>query len=130
MDGNVGITVAEVLSTHLDDGMGGVRLVCRFCGHAITSERARIEVDGAHEHRKINPAGAAFHIGCFRRAPGVKGWGGAFMEHSWFDGYTWQIALCASCNAHLGWTFEAAGDRFHGLILDRLRAEDERRPGA
>jgi hypothetical protein len=85
----------------------------------------RIELGGAHEHRKTKPAGVTFHIGCFRHAPGAKGWGGAFAEHSWFAGHIWRIALCAGCNSHLGWGFEAGGERFYGLILDRLRSEDE-----
>jgi hypothetical protein len=134
VDGNIGSTVQEVLSTGLEEGLGGggVRLVCRACSHPITSASARIEVGGAHDHRKTNPAGVTFHIGCFRHAPGAKGWGGAFAEHSWFAGYTWRIALCAGCDSHLGWAFEAAEDRFYGLLLDQLRSENEgeRGPGA
>ena len=127
VDGSTGITVREVLSTGLDEGLGegGERLVCRACGHAITSSRARIEVAGAHEHRKTNPAGYTFHLGCFRAAPGARGWGPACAEHSWFAGHTWRFALCGGCESHLGWAFEAAGGGFHGLILDRLRTEPE-----
>jgi hypothetical protein len=80
-------------------------------------------------HRKTNPAGYTFDIGCFRRAPGASAWGEASAEHPWFAGHTWQIALCAGCGAHLGWAFQAEGSRFHGLILDRLRPEAERGAG-
>lgn len=126
------MSLQEILSTSLHEGLegGGERIVCRACSHLITSARARIEVGGTHEHRKMNPSGITFHIGCFRHAPGAKGWGGAFTEHSWFAGHTWQIALCTGCDSHLGWAFEATGDRFYGLILNRLRAEDGRGLGA
>lgn len=108
-----------------DDPLGGRRLLCRLCGRAITGERARAEIAGAHEHRKENPAGLVFRIGCFRAAPGCAPHGVAVAEHTWFAGYTWQIALCGGCQAHLGWRFLAReqADGFYGLILDRLVEE-------
>jgi hypothetical protein len=130
VDGSVGITVREILAAELDAGQGGdgERLLCRACGNVATSSRARIAVGGAHEHRKTNPTGITFHIGCFRHAPGALAWGEACAEHTWFAGHTWQIALCGRCGLHLGWAFHESGARFHGLILDRLRAEPERGP--
>jgi hypothetical protein len=109
----------------LEDGLGrGRRLLCRACGRAITTESARIEVNGAHEHVEKNPSGKVFRIGCFRAAPGAVGWGSAFAEHTWFPGCTWQIALCGGCGCHLGWAFQGQ-DGFHGLIVDRLRLDPE-----
>lgn len=95
-------------------------LVCSYCGHRITSEDERMEVDGAHESVRVNLAGMLFRIGCFRRAPGVRGVGEASASWSWFAGYTWQVAVCARCGEHLGWIYRGA-DRFHGLLLDSLR---------
>jgi hypothetical protein len=117
------MTAGEVLSPLLGqgEGGGGERLVCRACGHSVTSTSDRIELQGAHDHRKTNPAGAAFHIGCFRQAPGATGRGPAFEEHTWFAGYAWQIAVCAGCGGQLGWVFHAKASRFYGLILNRLR---------
>lgn len=110
----------------LDDGLGdGRRLRCRACGRAITDTGARVEVAGAHEHVKKNPGGFVFQIGCFRAAPGAVPWGAPTAEHTWFAGYAWQIALCGGCGIHLGWAFQAAGDRFHGLVADRLRLDPE-----
>jgi hypothetical protein len=101
----------------------GRRLVCRACGHPITTEAERTTVEGAHEHVKKNPAGLVFRIGCYRAAPGATGWGDAFVEHTWFAGYAWQIALCADCGVHLGWAFRSDGSSFHGLVTERLRLD-------
>lgn len=96
------------------------RLFCAACRHPITHQDERIRVNGAHEHTCTNPAGFTFHIGCFREAGGCAGLGAATPEHSWFAGYAWKVAVCARCARQLGWRFEAPGDRFHGLILERL----------
>jgi hypothetical protein len=121
-----GADVAALLG--LADREGGRRLVCRACAATITSERERVEMAGAQEHTKQNPAGFVFRIGCFRAAPGCVEVGPEVAEHSWFAGYTWQIALCGGCFTHLGWAFRAERDRFHGLVVDRLRAEGEGEP--
>lgn len=76
---------------------------------------------GAHEHTFVNPAGYAFHIGCFGAAPGCAHAGDEDPTFSWFPGWTWQLALCARCGAHLGWTYRNAAQRFWGLILAALR---------
>jgi hypothetical protein len=96
------------------------RLFCALCRHPITHQDERIEVNGGHRHRCTNPAGYTFEIGCFREAGGCIVVGAATEAHTWFKGYAWKIALCASCERHIGWRFEARADHFHGLILDRL----------
>jgi len=96
-------------------------ILCRECLHPVTRETERLSVDGAHRHTFANPHGVVFEIGCFRRAPGCAYAGASSDEFSWFAGYTWRVALCAACLIHLGWVFQSSGgDRFHGLILDRL----------
>lgn len=97
-------------------------LLCAACRHQVTSDRERIEMLDRHEHTCTNPHGIAYRIGCFRQAPGCTGAGPLDSAFSWFPGYTWQIALCQRCRAHLGWIFRAGTDCFHGLILDRLVA--------
>lgn len=96
------------------------RLFCAACRHPVTHQDQRIPVQGDHEHRCINPHGIAFHIGCFRAAPGCSAIGAATTEFTWFPGYAWRIALCANCRAHLGWYFQSQDDYFHGLIVARL----------
>jgi hypothetical protein len=64
---------------------------------------------GAHDHRA---------------APGCTTQGAASREHTWFAGYAWRIANCASCLGHLGWRYERGADGFFGLILERLAEEN------
>ena len=99
-------------------------LVCADCEHLITDDAHRIEMSGTHEHTFVNPAGFAFHIGCFAAAPGCAHFGTEQGAFSWFPGWTWQVALCARCGAHLGWTYHNAAQRFWGLILTALRRAD------
>lgn len=96
------------------------RLYCIRCRHQVTHEDERIPMRGGNEHTFTNPHGFVFHIGCFRNARGCAPVGTPTLEHTWFPGYAWRIALCASCETHLGWGFGAAADRFYGLIVDRL----------
>jgi hypothetical protein len=98
-------------------------LVCAACGHRITDEAYRIDMNGAHEHTFVNPGGIVHHIGCFHPAPGCVYRGTTESAFSWFPGWTWQIAVCASCQAHLGWIYRNAGEQFHGLVLAALRRE-------
>lgn len=96
------------------------RLFCAHCKHAITDDKQRAAVNGAHAHTCTNPHGITFHIGCFRQAPGCTAEGAATAEHTWFPGYAWQIAYCARCDTHLGWLFTSPDDAFYGLITGRL----------
>jgi hypothetical protein len=93
---------------------------CATCGHPITTAAAKISVHGAHEHRRVNPAGVDFHLGCFRDAPGCAVEGVATTFWTWFPGYAWRPASCAGCLSHLGWAFGGEGSAFFGLILPRL----------
>ncbi len=96
-------------------------LVCAVCDHRITQDSYRIEVAGAHEHTFVNPHGIVHHLGCFALAPGCVHLGATETAFSWFPGWTWQIAVCARCRAHLGWIYRNAGEQFHGLVTAALR---------
>ncbi|TAL31646.1 MAG: hypothetical protein EPN93_17780 [Spirochaetes bacterium] len=95
-------------------------LICKFCGHEITSRAESLEMGGNHTHSFMNPAGIRFRIGCFTRAKGCVVAGEATDEHTWFPGYSWQFALCGLCAAHMGWFYGSAGHGFFGLILENL----------
>lgn len=99
-------------------------LRCRVCGTRVTAEDDRVGIDGGHVHRRTNPAGVEFEFGCFRAAAGARIVGERTFEHSWFAGYRWAYSLCLGCGTHLGWHFDGRDPAFHGLILDRLEAED------
>lgn len=103
---------------------GGRRLVCRVCGHPVTSEAARMSVNGSHEHVFFNPHGIMFELGCFASAPGAGTQGPAVSEFSWFAGHTWQIAVCGACVTHLGWRFASGDASFYGLIPSALHPEE------
>ena len=95
--------------------------MCVVCGHRITDEDHRIEMAGAHEHTFVNPGGYVHHIGCFDAAPGCVHLGATESAFSWFPGWSWQIAACARCRAHVGWIYRNSGEQFHGLIVAALR---------
>ncbi len=101
----------------------GSRLLCRRCRNPVTEAGMGIVFDGNHVHSRINPAGIVYDFACYRHAPGCNVVGPPVREHSWFAGYTWQIALCSRCGEHMGWRFRGE-DGFFGLILDRLIEED------
>lgn len=94
---------------------------CAACDYPITHVRDRIEQGGAHEHTFVNPGGIVHHIGCYHGAPGCMYVGATEEAFSWFPGWSWQIALCGACHAHLGWIFRCGPDSFHGLITAALR---------
>ncbi len=95
-------------------------ILCRVCCAAITTPGQGMAKDGLHEHVFFNPAGIAFEIRCYKRAPGCLIRGEPTAAFSWFDGYNWQYALCSTCLTHLGWWFTTRQDSFFGLIANRL----------
>lgn len=95
-------------------------ILCGTCQTTITTRAARIDVHGAHEHRRVNPSGVDFHLGCFSVAPGCLVEGTPTLFWTWFPGYAWQLASCRACGDHLGWAFSNAERLFWGLILARL----------
>ena len=98
----------------------GKPLVCSNCRAPITDTGQAVEKNGSHEHAFFNPAGIAFEIRCFRRAPGCLVQGEPTTEFSWFAGYSWQYGICAQCDAHLGWFFISDTDSFFGLMTNRV----------
>ncbi len=104
-----------------EDTQAARRVLCRECLHPITREQDRTEVHGAHQHTFANPSGIVFTIGCFQFADGCGAAGSPSDEFTWFQGYSWRVAVCTACLAHLGWFFStASGAAFWGLILDHL----------
>ncbi len=96
---------------------------CKACRKVVTTRGARIEVHGAHEHRRVNPIGVDFHLGCFAAAPGCLAEGPPTLFWTWFPGHAWQIASCLGCGDHLGWAFTGE-QAFWALILPHL-VDDE-----
>ncbi len=95
-------------------------IFCAHCQSWLASHTESIEMSGAHRHHFTNPAGLSFEIALYRQAA-CQQYGGKSIEHTWFPGYHWQVAICAQCHQHLGWLFQRAhSPAFYGLITDRI----------
>ena len=74
----------------------------------------------------VNPAGILYRIRCFASAPGCTEAGEFTTEYTWFAGFAWRYALCASCWEHVGWVYRRSAEAsdglgaFFGLIADKL----------
>jgi hypothetical protein len=106
-----------------DDVERAVR--CARCGHALTTEKQRIEVHGRHAHTFMNPSGVIFDVRCYGDVPGAACEGVPDSATSWFPGTAWIYAHCAQCKCHVGWRYvridePEAGRVFFGLIADTL----------
>lgn len=96
-------------------------IACRNCHQLLTQPSQGTAVNGSHQHTFANPSGVVFEIRCFRSTKGCALTGPPSTDFTWFPGYSWQIAICSSCQTHLGWLFRSQGaGQFYGLIVDRL----------
>lgn len=95
-------------------------ICCRSCGAVVVPRKALNHARARGEHTFRNPAGYSFHVMTFPLAPGCRCEGPTVAEASWFAGTTWQLALCKSCETHLGWKYEGVEESFFGLIVTRL----------
>ena len=111
-----------VTDSDVDEGSGGVAYYCARCGTYMTRGALGIRMGGEHEHVVFNPAGRVFRVVCFKDAPGAVAVGNASDEFTWFKGFSWRIALCKSCDTHVGWMYEGTGSPavFFGLIRTML----------
>ena len=129
-NGDPGMSDSETeTEEELDIGLAGVNYLCKFCRRRITSSSEQIAVNGQHAHICANPYGLLFEVGCFARAVGCQTTGNPTTEFTWFPGYAWSIALCASCANHLGWHYTGKPpSEFYGLILSHLVEESTDSP--
>lgn len=85
--------------------------------------KARIAVEGQHEHTALNPHGLIYRVACYAEAEGCGAQGLPTTYWTWFPGYAWEVAYCKRCSEHVGWRFSSEEALFWGLIVDKL-AED------
>ena len=102
---------------------------CVRCGALITRGHWELSLNGGFEHVFFNPAGLVFRVLCFKEAPGAEARGAASGQFTWFRGYLWRLAMCQSCDLHLGWRYEGAEAPriFFGLIKDALTTQSPER---
>lgn len=93
---------------------------CRNCNSKIALMSDKIRINDTDTHIFKNPAGIFFTIICFSSAPGAAGITEYTEDNTWFNGYSWSIAICINCGSHLGWHYISAKDGFYGLINYRL----------
>ncbi|XP_028802225.1 protein cereblon [Neltuma alba] len=55
----------------------------------------------------VNPGGHVHEIMTLHNASGLALVGRAHTQYSWFPGYAWTIANCATCESQMGWLFTA-----------------------
>lgn len=105
-------------------GNGGKSLHCIHCGSAVTSSDRILEIAGRFRHVFVNPAGMRCELLTLLSCPGASLVGEATLDHTWFEGYRWRLALCQNCGMHLGWHYEALSNTipldFWGLLLAHL----------
>ena len=96
-------------------------ILCHQCRSVVTTAKAVMTVAGQHAYQFTNPAEVTYEIVLYREAHCHRQ-GSASLEHTWFAGYAWQIALCGHCATHLGWWYsKAEGHGFYGLIRAQLQ---------
>ena len=82
------------------------RLVCKTCGTTISTTDALMP-RGEWPLVFANPHGLVFELVLLRAAQQLMLIGPSTIEHTWFSGYAWRVALCGGCGTHLGWRYEA-----------------------
>lgn len=95
-------------------------VTCAHCGFPISRKKYIVPINGNSEHTYFNPSGHMFNFICFSEAKGCYPYGSPTSEFSWFEGYLWHYALCASCGYHLGWHFINESTSFYGLITTEI----------
>ncbi|CAN4105150.1 unnamed protein product [Withania somnifera] len=78
----------------------------------------------------VNPHGFVHEIMTLFKAIGLAIIGNPVEEYSWFPGYAWSIAECATCETQLGWLFTATKKKlkprsFWGIRSSKV-ADDSR----
>jgi cereblon len=83
-------------------------ILCKQCRALISHMEALFPMDAERiSHVYANPAGFLHEVLTATAAQGLAVAGPPTTEFSWFPGYAWEIAFCANCGSHIGWSFTA-----------------------
>ena len=97
-------------------------IVCRACETELSDASAVFSMSDGRVF--VNPHGIVHEVVTVRRARNVEVSGGPTTEFTWYPGYAWEIAWCAGCGAHVGWSFTAVAGgepaRFWGLRREAI----------
>jgi hypothetical protein len=114
------IVSAEPDSIQAEEPAIEKKILCRNCHSHITDKNEEISINESDYHLFKNPAGIYFRVVCFQNAKGCIIISDYTEMYTWFEGYSWAIALCSTCHSHLGWHYISLERTFYGLIADRL----------
>ncbi|MFC1834635.1 cereblon family protein [Thermodesulfobacteriota bacterium] len=105
---------------------------CSHCGSFITDSEALSNINGAHRHSYVNPAGIRCNFMTFSGCENVIEHEELHLEHSWFPEYGWSFLMCRACYLHLGWKYESVAEGvspegFYGVLVNAVepRAVEE-----
>ncbi|KAK9102316.1 hypothetical protein Sjap_019570 [Stephania japonica] len=70
----------------------------------------------------VNPHGYVHEIMTFHKVNGVALIGRPDEKYSWFPGYAWTIATCATCEYQLGWLFTARNKKLRPKSFWAIRS--------
>jgi hypothetical protein len=103
-------------------GNGTKAYRCMFCKSVVTYSDQAIYILGNKVHSFTNPTGMRCDFYTFSSCLGAIAVGDATVEHTWFLGYRWSLALCQHCGSHLGWYYEGTSDprTFWGILIYHL----------
>ncbi|KAJ2945064.1 hypothetical protein O0L34_g9122 [Tuta absoluta] len=83
-------------------------LCCATCANEIARRDHIFAMSSEGVHSNYTNLGGYMHdIVTVSRAVNTELTGAPSSEYSWFPGYTWTIAVCSACMAHVGWRFDA-----------------------
>ncbi|KAL8259550.1 hypothetical protein R6Q59_027503 [Mikania micrantha] len=88
------------------------KVKCRSCQTLIAnrSDMLVMSTDGPLG-AYVNPSGYVHEIMTLLKASGLTLHGVPSEEYSWFPGYAWTIAYCATCEYQMGWLFTATNKK-------------------
>jgi hypothetical protein len=108
------------------DDKQGIVYRCSACGAAIAYSAAIVRIHGREEHSFVNPAGIRCDFRTFSSCENVIIHQELFLQHSWFAGYGWRFLNCEVCLQHLGWKYDAVGNKdglagFFGVLVKAVK---------
>ena len=86
-----------------------VAYACRECGMRLASDAECISVGGRPIRAAfVNPDGVTCEILTLASVGNLARATVSTEDNTWFEGYAWSPVACVTCEAHLGWRYEAS----------------------
>lgn len=93
-------------------------LCCSSCMTQIARREHLFAMSSEGVHSNYTNLGGYMHdLLTVREVSNVRAAGPSSEEYSWFPGYSWTVAHCRLCAAHVGWRFDATKGRLRPLTF-------------